>query len=863
MRLGRLSLRRSRFRFLNLCDAEIDGPLDLTEVSGVQERWPSSTRKQKPLAVCFINARDIYINGGLDLSGSKLRGEASPPVTRRNAKFPPVTDYALRLTHANIQGSLHFQDDFVAWGGVTISAAQVRGSVSARGAQLFGMKRDALNAQNARIGGALLLGRTRSEKDRSRPSFRSFGTIWLRGAKIENGLHVKCARIYGRSESTREDDDLIPDVALDGQNLTVGTNVSLRSATILGAVSFANCNVNGDFDCQEADVRFSHKRAPAVSIRNGSIAGEFSALELSVIGGVDLQGVTIGGDCVLDGARLSTSKDSVGYAIQAKNARIGDDALLRASMTDTHSFPFWATGPVDFTGADVQGSLQIEGVRLEPLTSQSSDPIALKAERMQIGGSVTIAGRGCPIKIEGEVDFSRAEVGRNFECSKATLRNDPERSRPDLRVSRVRRSSALFARDIQVHCDLRLIDSTFVGDVNLERANVEGELLWSEITFRSTRSDKEENPLKFDLDHVRVGSQLQARNLALLAPTVVGLAGAKVSSLATCWPEGWGGGIGVDPQEKGSLSFTALDIDGLEYDRIERLTKESDEESNARARAAHRSEREAARDFVDWLECQTNSVGKPEGFLPQPYRQLARILRAQGDEDLARLISFAEQKRRRHPRKRSKTLSAIFDSPAVLIPRRIIFSPLAVLRFVGRRCWGLLFGYGLKPQRAFATLIAYIALGTVGVWFAHRKGLLIERAVPVAVLSSQHEPDDGQEGASQALFANWRSWVASPFLSPSRFRAMELLGTKETSADLACVDAANNYWDDAVYAVDIILPFIPLHEETKCEILPDNRFLPVAARFLRDIYAIVGWLVSSLTFLTASGVLRRSDEGEL
>lgn len=56
-------------------------------------------------------------------------------------------------------------------------------------------------------------------------------------------------------------------------------------------------------------------------------------------------------------------------------------------------------------------------------------------------------------------------------------------------------------------------------------------------------------------------------------------------------------------------------------------------------------------------------------------------------------------------------------------------------------------------------------------------------------------------------------------------------------------------------AVDTVLPFIPLHEETKCEFDPERHLF----RLLRAFYAIIGWIITSLTLITVSGILKRFD----
>ena len=79
---------------------------------------------------------------------------------------------------------------------------------------------------------------------------------------------------------------------------------------------------------------------------------------------------------------------------------------------------------------------------------------------------------------------------------------------------------------------------------------------------------------------------------------------------------------------------------------------------------------------------------------------------------------------------------------------------------------------------------------------------------------------------------------------------------RATQDELPCHDLlADSPLDAFVYAADTVLPFIPLHQETKCELSPAHTIL----RFWRAAYTVIGWVVTSLALLTFSGLFRRSD----
>ncbi|WAC47235.1 hypothetical protein OVA03_11015 [Asticcacaulis sp. SL142] len=63
----------------------------------------------------------------------------------------------------------------------------------------------------------------------------------------------------------------------------------------------------------------------------------------------------------------------------------------------------------------------------------------------------------------------------------------------------------------------------------------------------------------------------------------------------------------------------------------------------------------------------------------------------------------------------------------------------------------------------------------------------------------------------------------------------------------------------SLYAIDVFIPAIDLHQESQCEI--STRDSAVAWRWAKALYSLMGWLVTSLMILTVSGILRRQVEG--
>ena len=117
-----------------------------------------------------------------------------------------------------------------------------------------------------------------------------------------------------------------------------------------------------------------------------------------------------------------------------------------------------------------------------------------------------------------------------------------------------------------------------------------------------------------------------------------------------------------------------------------------------------------------------------------------------------------------------------------------------------RTLYGFFFGFGLSGKRANLTLVAYVVLGALGVEYAQSQNMLAENVVVTA--SAYIQPyDDCTE----------RVFLRAP-----------TDGVVEKH--IACTDTPANFLTHVVYALDMIVPFIPLHQEAKCEIVPDAGF---------------------------------------
>jgi hypothetical protein len=219
-------------------------------------------------------------------------------------------------------------------------------------------------------------------------------------------------------------------------------------------------------------------------------------------------------------------------------------------------------------------------------------------------------------------------------------------------------------------------------------------------------------------------------------------------------------------------------------------------------------------------------------FHPQPYEMVASIYRQQGQFEDSRKITILKLDAHR------KTKTPILGRPVLWLYR-------------------LTFGYGLSIPRALATFVLSLCIGWFSASWANRHGILVLNVTPDYLAEHRGGPPPPPDrGISPFLYAldvflplvdlhqEDRYTVSSAPLTA----AIEIHGTELTTrtrgAFLRPVSAAINWLTGRL--------------ATALDPLSKNlRFW----RFAKATYAFLGWIISSLTLLTITGVLRRQAEG--
>ena len=333
------------------------------------------------------------------------------------------------------------------------------------------------------------------------------------------------------------------------------------------------------------------------------------------------------------------------YMIGTYVGRIFADALKsngNVSLRDG----FKAEGEVRLLGARVNGNLECDNSQFINLGGK-----ALSADGLNVVGSILLRNG---FKAQGEVGLREAAVGGGLECDNGQFTNQGGKA---LSADGIKVDGPVFLCDgFKVQGEVRLIGATVGGDLNCENAQ-----------FTNEKGDA------LLADGLKVDGSVFLRN-GFKAQGAVSFFGAKI--------RGYLGLTGVDSTEEMILDLRSakigtlysdqeswpapgqLSLRGLEYAEI---SHESPIDSQS---------------YIEWLRRQ-------DGFSPQPYEQLAKVLRESGDGAGARDVLVAKNKDKAD---RTKLTRA---------------------EWFWYRFFGPLIGYGHRPWLVIPLALVIILFGSV------------------------------------------------------------------------------------------------------------------------------------------------------
>ncbi len=506
-----------------------------------------------------------------------------------------------------------------------------------------------------------------------RDTFACGGEVLLVGASIDGDLTCVGATFENPGGK-----------ALSLDRARINGNVFLRDGfTAKGEVRLVAANIEGDLDC--ASGIFENRGSRALGAERAKVKGNVYLFDGFVAkGDVVLSGTAIDGDLVCSngifenpgGSALDISDAKIGHGVFLRNgfAAKGMVELVRADIGGaldcnggTFENPgdyaifadyvrvkgpvflrdgFRAIGEVRLVAANIEGGLDCAGGMFE-----NPSGIALLADRAKITAGVYLANG---FAAKGEIRLLGADIDGNLDCNGGTFDN------PD--------DEALSADSARINGNVFLRDGFAAkGEVRLRGVKIRMDLDCVGATL--------ENPggRALNAGGARVEGSLFLRDLAAPPKGQVDLSyahvGVVVDRLAD-WPS---------PGE--------LVLDGFVYDAFG-----GGAPTNLEAR-------------LEWLSRQ------PKGkYWPQPYEQLAKVLREMGHERASREIAIAQQRALRKSGQLgiwSRAWNRILD---VVIghgykPWRAIWLILG-LPFIGAIVYGLAFEFGLMRSLQTGVLVS-------------------------------------------------------------------------------------------------------------------------------------------------------------
>ncbi len=300
-------------------------------------------------------------------------------------------------------------------------------------------------------------------------------------------------------------------------------------------------------------------------------------------GEVRMLNARVGGDLGFNGAILTATDRALSLD---KVAVEGNISLAKWSRSDGSVTVFHSDGSVNLLGAQIRGDLDCDGADL------TAAGISLNLVTAQISGHVYLRNG---FKAHGQLNMHSANIGNSIDLSSAIL---------------TEAASAVCLQEATVCGTVSFCEgfSSF-GMVDVKSAQIGGNLVCDECKLALLYCA-----------NMTVKGDLQWTGIRDARSTSLCLNGATIKSLRDereSWP-----------------SLGRLHLDGLTYEELTLHSART--ETNRQKNELGPEHPLKVKDRVEWLQLQPPS----DQAEPQPWMQLAALLRTKGDDDGAKRIIF-------------------------------------------------------------------------------------------------------------------------------------------------------------------------------------------------------------------------------
>ena len=330
-----------------------------------------------------------FLQRPLSLPGAQITGEilcSGAYLTARDEQMRALDAHGI-----TVRGELFLDDGFTAAGVIDLVGGNITGSLDCSGATLSGSGKYGcvLSAGNVKVGHDIVLQNT----------LAAGGAIGLVGANITGSLVCSGATLSGADQDG---------YALSAGNVKVGQDILLQKTLAPGgAIRLIGADITGSLDCSGATLSGADQDGYVLCAGNIKVGHDIVLQNtLAARGAIGLVGANITGSLVCSGATLSGA-DQDGYALSAGNVKVGQDILLQKTLAPG--------GAIRLIGADITGSLACDGAKIDGVNKENQ---ALAAYRIRVGGDVYLKEG---FVAQGAIDLVGADITGSLDCPGATL----------------------------------------------------------------------------------------------------------------------------------------------------------------------------------------------------------------------------------------------------------------------------------------------------------------------------------------------------------------------------------------------------------------------------------------------------------
>ena len=486
-----------------------------------------------------------------------------------------------------------------------------------------------------------------------------------------------------------------------------------------------------------------------------------------VTGILDLEGCRIPRDIALTDCRFDASP-------VLRSAIIDNLFLDGSALPGLQADRLEARGGVSICGATVDGEIRLRGARIggnieaDGAKIASPDGFAVDADGLEARGGVLLRGA----VIRGGLDLTGVRLGGDVNAVGAQIERPGE--------------VALNGNGIAARGDMAFRGATIAGEVRLLGAHFGGDMDCTSTVFAQPGG------YALRLNRARIDGAFFLRQGATILGTL-DLTATEIGAIddeEACWPQ------------KGDLLLNRCRYGGFIGGPIDAASR------------------------LRWLERQVSERWK-EDFWPQPYEQLATVLREMGHDEEARAVLIVKERLQRRAR-RARAKNPLLRAALVVND--------GVLAVTVR--------YGRQPLLALLWLILFWAIGVVVFDLAERNSALKPNS-PVVLRSlewtmcglgrtdSRYMPSAGQSMTGRAS-----------------------AGQSQLSCFLSQPEASSypefNPW---MYSLDAMLPVMEIGQKQYWRPDPSK---PNGTLTLNYYYflSVIGWALSLLAVAGFSGLVK-------